>query len=100
MGQNIQSVKHRKASRMHRDPNINETELLCNTSMLQKYIYFSQICSQMYICLESLDLRTFDRKRLKNVEIKKPTEETKNEKNILPHLPTPSSSSTEYPTTP
>ena len=89
MGQNIQSVKHRKASRMHHDPNINETELLCNTSMLQKYNYFSQTCSQIPICLESLNLRTFDRKRLKNVEIKKPTKETKNEKNVLPHLPTP-----------
>ena len=32
---------------------------------------------------------TFDRKRLKNVEIKKPTEETKKRKNILPHLPNP-----------
>ena len=74
---------------MHRDPNINETELLCNTSMSQKYILFSQTCSQIYICLESLNLRTFDRKRLKNVEIGKPTEETKNEKTILPHLPTP-----------
>ena len=100
MGQNIQSVKHRKASRMHHDRNINEIELLCNNPMLQKYIYFSQTCSQIPICLESLNLRTFDRKRLKNVEIKKPTKETKNEKNVLPHLPTPSSSSTEYPTTP
>ena len=32
---------------------------------------------------------TFDRKRLKNVEIKKPTEETKKRKNILAHLPNP-----------
>ena len=32
---------------------------------------------------------TFDRKRLKNVEIKKPTEETRKRKNILPHLPNP-----------
>ena len=38
MGQNIQSVKRRKASRMHHDPNINEIELLCNNPMLQKYI--------------------------------------------------------------
>ena len=31
MGQNIQSVKHYKASRMHHVPKVSETELLFNT---------------------------------------------------------------------
>lgn len=51
IGQNIQSVKHCKASRMHHLPKINETELLCNTLMLKKYFDFNLSCSQIHIFL-------------------------------------------------
>ena len=37
MGWNIQSVQHCKVLRMRHAPKINETELLCNILMLQKY---------------------------------------------------------------
>ena len=94
MGQHVQSVKHRKASRMHHVPKIKETDVLCNTLMLQKYLISIKVGHKysFFLYLESLDLGTLDRKWLKDKEIKKPTEETKDEKKIT-SFPTPPSSS-------
>ena len=101
MGWNIQSVKHRKASRMHHVPKIYETELLWNTLMLQKYFdlnySWSQVHTNFLSLLEPLDLGAFDKKQLKDKEIKKPIEETKNGKKLPPLHPT-APAWDEYPT--
>ena len=90
MGQNIPIAKHCKALRMHCAPKINETELLCNTLMLQKNFWFKlKLVTNIHfsLYLKSLDLWTLNRKLPKDEEIKKPTKETKNQKNYLPFTP-------------
>ena len=70
-----------------------ETELLCNTLMLQKFFWFKSKLvtdTHYFLYLESLDLGTLDKKGLKDEEIKKPTEETKNKKITSPQHPSSS----------
>ena len=88
MGWNIQSDKHHKASRMHRVPKLNETELLCNVLMQQKYFDLNETCPQRHIFFLHWVIWpwSLDRKKLKDEEITKPTEETKNEKKKFPLL--------------
>lgn len=56
--------------------------------MQHKYFDLNQSWSQIHIFflyLESLDVGTLDKKWLKDKDIKKPTEETKDEKKITSH---------------